>query len=621
MEAAGLNTSKNQLQSSLVFILIITILSILSTKFSLPFLYGIEFIFLNAIAWFAYKRKGLHTAFTVSLLGAACGILLFAQSPLLALSPLEVLAVHWLLRKNNRSVMLACLIYWLPVGLLLHGLVYEGLLHSESRYMVLILLIQLANGLFNALLGEIAADNLPSSFAGNKGFRFREWRIDRVSFQLCTILLTIPFVVFLFINGTFIYRDTLASTSEKLRTIQVQLNGDINRLSETELRDFKVHSILQRAALHKAFDNLTLDSNVKITLIDPSQQVISTSDPSVKDGQENYQWELGADIRKVSNTLNLWQPKSIPEYNSISRWSASEFVSVSELGRVPGYQLIIRQPIASFQQSVFNLYTVSLSIAFTLILVFAILALYATRKFASSLAELAEFSTGIPRKIRLRSSIEWKESKVYEVNRLKNNFRDMSIELVKMFQEVNESQEKLRELVHYDALTGLANRYSFSHYLPSLIQEAREKGVEAACLFIDLDRFKFINDTLGHEAGDAVLKAVGERLNRFNGDNMKAFRLAGDEFVIVLSAPLPDNLEQWSDSVQQELSGEDILFNQHVIQLEFSAGIAIYPEHGQDGESLLRSADQAMYQAKVSGRNRIKMLLRQQPGQIGGNAL
>jgi diguanylate cyclase (GGDEF)-like protein len=350
-----------------------------------------------------------------------------------------------------------------------------------------------------------------------------------------------------------------------------------------------------------------MNSNVQMILIDPSHQVIVMSDPTAKDDQQDYHWENNADIRKVSDTLFLWQPKSIPIFNSVARWSASEFVSIMPLERVPGYQLIIKEPVRSFQQSVFNMYMVSLSLAFSLIFTFALLALWATRKISSSLAELAEFSSGIPRKIRLRSAFEWKASRIYEVNRLTDNFRDMSTELVNMFQEVNDSQEKLRLLVHYDALTGLANRYSFSHYLPSLIQEAKEKGLPAACLFIDLDRFKWINDNMGHEAGDTVLKMVGERLNQFKGATSKPFRLAGDEFVVVLSAPLPEHIEDWAKLVRQALSSEEIKLDQQTIQLEFSAGLAIYPEHGQDAESLLRSADQAMYQAKVSGRNQTRM--------------
>src|SRR5690606_10550841 len=164
----------------------------------------------------------------------------------------------------------------------------------------------------------------------------------------------------------------------------------------------------------------------------------------------------------------------------------------------------------------FNLYMISILIVGISTLISATVAYLITTRLAKSITRLGEFTTGLPSRIRLREPITWTDSPLYEVDLISKNFEDMTKELAGMFHEINESEEKLRIMVHQDTLTGLGNRYSFHLYLPSLIQEAEENNAKIACLFIDLDHFKTINDSYGHDAGDAVLKEVGARLSLYN---------------------------------------------------------------------------------------------------------
>lgn len=593
-------------RSAIAIFVFALFLGLLTSRYPLHYLYGIELFLLNAISWFVYKHLGYHHAFAVSFVGAVCGIFLFGQAPSLVFAPLEIMVVHLVLKRlGSTSILRGVFLYWLVFGLLLEWGMFQWLLESESQYAPLFLLFRMANGLINALLGEVAGDYLVSRISK---VSLIKWRIERVSFQIFMVLLAIPFMIFLYFSGSFIYRDTVQHTSGKMVTIKAHFNETINAYSETELRDFKNHSSVQKAAIQEIFDSLTFDNDTKVILVGPDLQVIAAKDQSVKEGQTDYSWDRGYDVKEISNNMYLLQPQSIPEFNTISRWAASEYSAKMDLERLPSYSLFIREPVFPFQQSVFRLYTVSVSIAYVVVFAFAILALWASRKLSSSLTELADLSSDLPHKIRLRSSVDWRESSIYEVNRLNNNFKEMSDELVRMFHEINDSEKKLKLLVHYDSLTGLANRYSFGHYLPAVLQQSINQNSKAACLFIDLDKFKTINDTLGHEAGDAVLKAVGERLKRISGEQINSFRLAGDEFVVVLSSPLPTNLEAWAETVRKLLTEDTVSFGSHSIRLQLSAGLAIFPDHGHDTESLLRSADQAMYQAKFSGRNKITMM-------------
>jgi len=161
----------------------------------------------------------------------------------------------------------------------------------------------------------------------------------------------------------------------------------------------------------------------------------------------------------------------------------------------------------------------------------------------------------------------------------------------------------LAELAYYDQLTGLVNRTLFNDRLSHALARARRAGRRVALMFIDLDEFKTVNDTLGHDAGDNVLQQVAEQLRGSVRQTETVSRLGGDEFTILLE-PIDDAssattvAERIIDRLQRpvSLSGEQI-------RVTSSIGIALFPDHASDGSTLLRRADAAMFRAKCLGRN------------------
>jgi len=580
-----------------------TVLMLVFVRLPLPFLYGIELLLFTTVVWFVHIRYSLQAAVLLAIIGAACGIFLWDQTPLLALTPIEILLVGWASARSNRSVVFWDAIYWVTLGISSHYFLYVWLTHSSDTNTTLVLLFAVANGLMNAFFGQLAAEYLPDVEASRMA---RRWRIGRIAYHLCMGILIIPTLIYLIISGFFNYQGTLGEVSRRLDTIYGHVNEELNNLSVTELRDLQVGSTLQKAALHNMFANLTTNLDIQLTLIDDRSQVIATLDPSLASSREMYDWRSGGTVDQLADNLYLRKPDDIPAYNKVYRWSQSNFVSIYHFDRLP-YTLIAIQPVTIFQQLMYQLYLLSIVIVGISTIISAAVAYRITRRLSQSITELGEFTTGLPQRIRSREPIDWRDSPLHEVNLLRNNFEDMSRELSSMFYEINQSEEKLRKLAHYDTLTSLGNRYSFGLYLPSLIQMAKERSLRVACLFIDLDFFKSINDTHGHDAGDAVLKEVGARLNLYNTEQMKAFRLSGDEFVVVVSEPLPEDLEQWAQEIHDELIRTDVSFHGQRIPIRLSAGISLYPDHGQDAESLLRSSDHAMYRAKVSGRNRVRL--------------
>lgn len=155
----------------------------------------------------------------------------------------------------------------------------------------------------------------------------------------------------------------------------------------------------------------------------------------------------------------------------------------------------------------------------------------------------------------------------------------------------------------HDTLTGLANRNLLRERLTHAIDDANRNGLPVWVLFVDLDRFKFINDTLGHEAGDVLLKTLAMRLQSVARDADTVARLGGDEFVLVLPEYTDDGpglavLQKIMDAVAQPL-----VLEQHEFFLTCSIGVAVYPNDGLTAEILTKHADIAMYRAKETGRN------------------
>jgi len=165
------------------------------------------------------------------------------------------------------------------------------------------------------------------------------------------------------------------------------------------------------------------------------------------------------------------------------------------------------------------------------------------------------------------------------------------------------AEEQVEFLAYYDALTGLPNRTLFRDRLSKALASARRRGENVALLFLDLDRFKIINDSLGHSVGDLLLKEVADRLKKWAREQDTVARLGGDEFVVVLSGvkSLAD-VAVAADRILKVMTAECIIQG-HLLSISCSLGISVFPDHGREPETLLKNADAALYCAKEQGRN------------------
>ncbi len=182
----------------------------------------------------------------------------------------------------------------------------------------------------------------------------------------------------------------------------------------------------------------------------------------------------------------------------------------------------------------------------------------------------------------------------------------LGFRLQKIVSALKQSEEQIRYRANYDSLTDLPNRLNFVEHLNEAIDRSKRSGNQTALLFIDLDRFKTINDTLGHDYGDELIRQVGQRIRDTIRKTDMVARLGGDEFTVLLS-DMRDVIR--ASIIAKEIItrlSEPFLLHGHEIHTGASIGITVCPEDGDDAHTLLKNADMAMYEAKDKGRNRFR---------------
>jgi len=190
-----------------------------------------------------------------------------------------------------------------------------------------------------------------------------------------------------------------------------------------------------------------------------------------------------------------------------------------------------------------------------------------------------------------------------ELGLLSRSFHDMQTQIMVNLAELNESRKTLDHLARHDTLTGLPNRRMFYDRLEHAIAISRRSGKKLAVLFVDIDRFKEINDSFGHAAGDRVLVNVATLLKSAVRESDTVARLGGDEYVILLD--MIDNPRHVKTFVHKlhDLFQNAMQIDGRDLQVHASIGAAIFPGDGKDADELMQYSDQAMYNSKKVGGN------------------
>jgi diguanylate cyclase (GGDEF)-like protein/PAS domain S-box-containing protein len=201
----------------------------------------------------------------------------------------------------------------------------------------------------------------------------------------------------------------------------------------------------------------------------------------------------------------------------------------------------------------------------------------------------------------------WMMNDVTEQNDMEASMRAINDHLMERLGEISALQEQLRKQAMHDSLTGLFNRRYLDEMLERELARAKREGPPLTVMMLDIDFFKKLNDAYGHQAGDEVLRRLADLLRKNSRAEDIPCRYGGEEFLLVLPnmgrADALSRAEQW----RHEFEAMRIVFGQATMRSTVSIGIALFPEHGQTRDSLIESADKALYAAKHNGRNRVEI--------------
>ena len=217
-----------------------------------------------------------------------------------------------------------------------------------------------------------------------------------------------------------------------------------------------------------------------------------------------------------------------------------------------------------------------------------------------------EWLKGIPARMEFRSKLPngewgWSELQSSPIYSLTGELERISGIILNITNR-KEREEQLAQMAFYDPLTELPNRIMLHTHLKKVLSRAKRKNHEVTIMFLDLDGFKNVNDTLGHEIGDLLLREVANRLNETVREEDLVSRLGGDEFIIVFEETSKEEVTRIAERIVESIS-EPYAFINDKAQVTPSIGISSFPEDGYEIETLIACADKAMYFAKSSGKN------------------
>ncbi|MCV9888689.1 putative bifunctional diguanylate cyclase/phosphodiesterase [Metabacillus halosaccharovorans] len=506
------------------------------------------------------------------------------------------------------------LIFWLIGGSIsLFFFRYLETSHIPDALIPFSITLLVTNGLLNSLIADILVTYIPFNrwIKKSQSHHYTIY-IYQILFHLVTTAVAIPFLINVGLHTLNVFEEMQFSSKQIATANAKSIEDELDKWSEKDIQRLNLNGLIQIGYLKELITLYTSKNSFEIIMTDSENKVLATSIQSFSFKNE---FSLKKNNSFHSTTEDFY--KSIPNENLnnsyLLNW-ATGFLVFEKENTSTNINIYILFPIYDYQQQIFN----GIFQQYRFILLFAagsfILAIAINQLLVQTLSKLSQTTTGLPRKIEMMEPIYWPTSFIYELKTLIDNFKHMSLKLKNMFHEIQtmnrkledqarllkKSEEKLYNLAYYDQLTNLPNRLHFHQYLSNLLAKNVKRNKIIAVLFLDLNRFKQVNDTLGHEAGDMLLKVISSRLQSLTNHNTMVFRLGGDEFVLV-----NDSIDKQSVAVEANrllsIFNDPVKIDNVTLYISGSVGVSVYPEDGEDIDTLVKNADMAMYNSKEEG--------------------
>ncbi|MCJ8008201.1 putative bifunctional diguanylate cyclase/phosphodiesterase [Lederbergia wuyishanensis] len=583
-----------------LFILLLGLI-LLSSSFNVSFIYGISFTFTSIFLFLMLRLFGLPHAVIAGLLAFLLIPHHFSHVTQHALLIVEVLFVGaFFLNGRKAKMFFVDILFWMTIG-------FVGLLLINQTYLIgNALYFQIGktvvNGLFNVLIADMLLAYVPfyKFFKNNKISR-NNVSIHQFLSHITFISIILPFFFSVMTN--------VWNTKESLDQDNIFAVKHSVSLIQKEMLNWKTEDLLTNKVSDLVSHYQANDFDVVISDLD--NLVYGSSTTNIPTRTVNN-WNDYDVLNTSATDFKVILPKGDEGY-PIRKWSGGYYLFSDDIKPL-SMKVMFLIPISQYQNQLYNIFLEQLgySVIFAIFIIMFVQTV--SRIFMTNIRQLTLATTHLPQKLVQNETIEWPQGHVSELRLLSKNLREMAEKLAELFRESNSMNSKLKEqteqliesefrlnrLAFYDVLTGLPNRRHFQDYVQSLIYN--QTSSQFAVIFIDINQFKQVNDTIGHMAGDTLLQLVADHLRTLNNDRRQIFRLSGDEFVIVFSIEMKEEIHEMLKQLQDEFSAP-FSIQGHLLYVTASIGISVYPEDGKDIDSLLKCADIAMYQSKEKGGN------------------
>lgn len=564
----------------------------LTTTYNLSFVYGITITFSSIFIFLILRIYGLSAAVTTGLL--AC-LFIPKEISFIAhylITILEVIFVGLFFLKGRKAKMFYVdVLFWGLLGGFMLFFLNRELLVGYTLY------FQICKDIINALVNILIADMLLAYFPFYRLLNSNRVNKNHVSIHqflshITLVSVLLPFYISVSTNTFNTYESISKNVSVEARNHTTRIAGEIRDLNPNGIENPSVFTeILSRYQTNKY--DVVIERDAEVIASTNIQASITTKEMS-----QNYSG------REITDHFYELLPKVNEKIQPIHKWEQGKYIYVREEDE---FTILFQYPISYFQNQIFKISMEQSKYILFIVLFLYMLLLGVTRMLTNNLKQLTVVTTGLPQKLLNLENIEWPQSSIKELQVLGKNLRKMADKLSELFsestamnQKLIESEKQLHCLAFYDGLTGLPNRHYFQNYVTELI--AYDTTKQMAIIFLDLNQFKQINDTLGHDAGDTLLQLTAEKLRVLKNDDREVFRLGGDEFVIVHRMDHKDEVAETIDFILNLFSSYFEIHGQ-MLYITASIGVSMYPENGKDLNTLVKFADIAMYISKERGGN------------------
>lgn len=583
-----------------IFLLLILLgLFVIATICKFNFVYGITLTCSSVFLFLILRIFGLPAAILAGIMTLFVLPWEYNYLATTAISLLEITIVGLFFLNGRKAKMFYVdALFWFLIGSFALFFIYKNSLSGTALY------FEICKDIINSLVNVLIADMLLAYFPFYKLLKTNRINKNNVSIHqflshITLFSILVPFFITVTTNTLHTYESISKDLADKARVSVERIEKEIHSLSQAKSTDpIALDTIISKNKFEEY--DIVIENSEGILVSTRKESLLGTIQL-----KQNYQ------MNRISENLFEVLPISNEGTHPINRWAKGQY---SYIEKIDQFTILFHYSIENYQNQIFKISMDNLKYISFIIFPMVLLLLMVNRMLMSNLKVLTIVTTGLPQKLRNLEINEWPQSSIYELQVLGKNLRKMADKISELFQEstkmnhllseqtemLKESEEQLHCLAFYDGLTTLPNRHFFYKYVNELIES--DPLQRLAIMFLDLNQFKQINDTLGHDTGDKLLQQTANKLKTLKNESREVFRLGGDEFVIVSQINQKEEVSSTVDSIIQ-LFSDYFVIQGCTLYITASVGVSFYPDDGKDLNTLVKFADIAMYISKEKGGN------------------